>query len=287
MLLPVSAPFHCALMQPAAEVMAEALAKVIDQPPVVPVVANVLAKPISDPAEIVRRAGRAGHRHGALARVGRFHGGRRRARTFYEVGAGKVLSGLIKRIAEGATASAIGTPDDVAAFKAADEANAWRHDVRPDRQNRAGDRRDRRHRRRRLRARCMRRARRSRSPARGARCSMRSPANSKERVHVLPCDLADKDAVEALVPSAEEKMEKLDILVANAGITRDNLFVQLKRRGLGPGDRGQSDRDLSARPRGRDAHDAPPLRPHDRHYLGGRRSPAIRGRATTPPPRPA
>jgi 3-oxoacyl-[acyl-carrier protein] reductase len=53
-------------------------------------------------------------------------------------------------------------------------------------------------------------------------------AELKERVHVLPCDLADKDAVEALVPGAEEKMQKLDILVANAGITKDNLFVQLK-----------------------------------------------------------
>ena len=48
------------------------------------------------------------------------------------------------------------------------------------------------------------------------------------RVFVLPCDLADKDAVEALVPSAEEKMEKLDILIANAGVNRDNLFVQLR-----------------------------------------------------------
>src|SRR5258707_10043780 len=48
------------------------------------------------------------------------------------------------------------------------------------------------------------------------------------RVYVLPCDLSDKDAVEALVPSAEEKMENLDILVANAGVNRDNLFVQLK-----------------------------------------------------------
>ena len=57
---------------------------------------------------------------------------------------------------------------------------------------------------------------------------MRSPPNSAERVHVLPCDLADKDAVEALVPSAEEAMGKLDILVDNAGVTRDNLFVQLK-----------------------------------------------------------
>jgi 3-oxoacyl-[acyl-carrier protein] reductase len=50
----------------------------------------------------------------------------------------------------------------------------------------------------------------------------------KERVHVLPCNLSDKEQVEALVPQAEEKMEKLDILVANAGITKDNLFVQLR-----------------------------------------------------------
>lgn len=50
----------------------------------------------------------------------------------------------------------------------------------------------------------------------------------KDRVHVLPCDLSDKDQVEALVPQAEEKMEKLDILVANAGVTKDNLFVQLR-----------------------------------------------------------
>jgi len=50
----------------------------------------------------------------------------------------------------------------------------------------------------------------------------------QERVHVLPCDLADKDAVEQLVPDAEAKMQKLDILVANAGVNRDNLFVQLR-----------------------------------------------------------
>ena len=49
-----------------------------------------------------------------------------------------------------------------------------------------------------------------------------------QRVHVLPCDLADKDAVEALVPKAEEAMTKLDILVANAGVNRDNLLVQLR-----------------------------------------------------------
>ncbi len=52
-------------------------------------------------------------------------------------------------------------------------------------------------------------------------------AELQERVHVLPCNLADKEAVEALVPSSEQAMGKLDILVANAGITRDNLFVQL------------------------------------------------------------
>jgi 3-oxoacyl-[acyl-carrier protein] reductase len=50
----------------------------------------------------------------------------------------------------------------------------------------------------------------------------------KERVHVLPCDLADKHAVEALVPAAEAAMGKLDILVANAGVNADNLFVQLR-----------------------------------------------------------
>ncbi|HEX3859894.1 MAG TPA: 3-oxoacyl-[acyl-carrier-protein] reductase [Pseudolabrys sp.] len=48
------------------------------------------------------------------------------------------------------------------------------------------------------------------------------------RVHVLPCNLADKDDVEKLVPAAEAKMEKLDVLVANAGVTKDNLFVQMR-----------------------------------------------------------
>jgi 3-oxoacyl-[acyl-carrier protein] reductase len=49
-----------------------------------------------------------------------------------------------------------------------------------------------------------------------------------DRVHVLPCNLADKEEVEALVPKSEEAMGKLDILVANAGITKDNLLVQLR-----------------------------------------------------------
>ena len=117
MLLPVSAPFHCALMQPAADVMAAALAKVSVKPPVVPVVANVLAKPIQDPAEIVRAlvaqvTGTVRWRESVAFMAGAG------VTTFYEVGAGKVLSGLIKRIADGASTSAIGTPDDIAAFKA-------------------------------------------------------------------------------------------------------------------------------------------------------------------------
>jgi len=118
MMLPVSAPFHCALMQPAADAMQAALAKVAVKAPVVPVVANVLAKPVSDPAEIVRSlvaqvTGTVRWRECVAAMAA---GG---VSTFYEVGAGKVLSGLVKRIADGASASAVGTPDDVAAFKAA------------------------------------------------------------------------------------------------------------------------------------------------------------------------
>lgn len=118
MLLPVSAPFHCALMQPAADVMAEALSKVTVNAPAVPVVSNVKASALSDPAEIVQAlvaqvTGTVRWRESVayMAQQG--------VTRFYEIGAGKVLSGLIKRIADGADASAIGTPEDVAAFKAA------------------------------------------------------------------------------------------------------------------------------------------------------------------------
>jgi [acyl-carrier-protein] S-malonyltransferase len=118
MLLPVSAPFHCALMQPAAEVMADALSKVQVKAPVVPVVSNVRATALNDPAEIVKAlvaqvTGTVRWRESVayMAAEG--------VTQFYEVGAGKVLSGLVRRIAEGAAAGAIGTPDDVAAYKAA------------------------------------------------------------------------------------------------------------------------------------------------------------------------
>jgi 3-oxoacyl-[acyl-carrier protein] reductase len=50
----------------------------------------------------------------------------------------------------------------------------------------------------------------------------------KDRVHILPCNLGDRDAVEALIPSANEKMERVDILVNNAGITKDNIFIRFK-----------------------------------------------------------
>jgi [acyl-carrier-protein] S-malonyltransferase len=117
LLLPVSAPFHCALMQPAADVMAQALAEVAVKPPAVPVVANVLAKPVSDPEEIVRAlvaqvTGTVRWRESVafMAAQG--------VTTFYEVGAGRVLSGLVKRIADGASVVAIGMPEDIATFKA-------------------------------------------------------------------------------------------------------------------------------------------------------------------------
>ena len=118
MLLPVSAPFHCLLMQPAADAMAEALAAVPVRPPVVPVVANVLARPISEPADIVRSlveqvTGTVRWRESVLCMA------QASVTTFYEVGAGKVLTGLIKRIADTAATSSIGTPEDITRFKAA------------------------------------------------------------------------------------------------------------------------------------------------------------------------
>ena len=118
MMLPVSAPFHCALMQPAADAMAQALANVAVKPPVVPVVANVLAATVGDPVAIVRAlvaqvTGTVRWRESVAFMAGKG------VTAFYEIGAGKVLSGLVKRIADGASGIAVGTPDDVAAFKAA------------------------------------------------------------------------------------------------------------------------------------------------------------------------
>lgn len=116
MLLPVSAPFHCRLMQPAADVMAKALSEVAVNRPAVPLVSNVLAAPISDPEEIRKRlveqvTGTVRWRESVayMASQGVTH--------FLEIGAGKVLSGLVKRIADGAVGVAVGGPNDIAAAK--------------------------------------------------------------------------------------------------------------------------------------------------------------------------
>jgi len=110
--LNVSAPFHCALMQPAAVVMADALSKVTIKAPVVPVVANVQAEAISDPADIKARlieqvTGTVRWREcmGYMAAQG--------VTEFFELGSGKVLSGLAKRIVKDAVAYSIGTPGDI------------------------------------------------------------------------------------------------------------------------------------------------------------------------------
>ncbi|MFA5899788.1 MAG: ACP S-malonyltransferase [Hyphomicrobium sp.] len=110
--LPVSAPFHCALMQPAADAMRDALANVTVNAPVVPVIANVLAAPISDPDEIRKRlveqvTGTVRWREcvGYMAANG--------ITDIYEIGSGKVLAGLAKRIDSALNASSVGTPADI------------------------------------------------------------------------------------------------------------------------------------------------------------------------------
>jgi [acyl-carrier-protein] S-malonyltransferase len=112
-LLPVSAPFHCALMQPAANVMGEALSKVTVSVPSVPLVANVLASAISDPEAIRARlieqvTGMVRWRESMLYL--RAQG----VDTLYEVGAGRVLTGLARRF-DGFEARSIGTPEELEA----------------------------------------------------------------------------------------------------------------------------------------------------------------------------
>jgi [acyl-carrier-protein] S-malonyltransferase len=116
LLLPVSAPFHCRLMQPAADAMAEALAGVSIKAPAAPLVANVLAAQVTSPEEIRRLlveqvTGTVRWRESVafMASQGVSH--------FFEIGAGKVLSGLVKRIADGAVGIAVGGPNDIAPAK--------------------------------------------------------------------------------------------------------------------------------------------------------------------------
>jgi [acyl-carrier-protein] S-malonyltransferase len=113
--LPVSAPFHCALMQPAADAMAEALAAITISAPVVPVVANVTAAPASDPNAIRRLlveqvTGMVRWRECVLTM--KEHG----VEALVEVGSGKVLAGLTKRIDKELSATSVGAPADVESF---------------------------------------------------------------------------------------------------------------------------------------------------------------------------
>lgn len=115
LLLPVSAPFHCALMKPAAEAMAAALAEADIVKPKVEVVANVTAAPVSDPDDIrkllvAQVCGTVRWREcmGFMHKAG--------VDLFVEIGAGKVLAGLVKRTAEGARALNVGVPPDVESF---------------------------------------------------------------------------------------------------------------------------------------------------------------------------
>jgi [acyl-carrier-protein] S-malonyltransferase len=113
--LNVSAPFHSPLMQPAAEAMADALGKAAIAPPAVAIYANVTAAPVTTPAEIRRLlveqvTGRVRWRESVAAMAGAG------VTRFVEVGAGKVLTGMIKRIAPDAEALALNEPADLEAF---------------------------------------------------------------------------------------------------------------------------------------------------------------------------
>ncbi|RED13064.1 ACP S-malonyltransferase [Pontivivens insulae] len=117
-MLPVSAPFHCALMAPAADVMAEALDDVDIAAPAVPLIANVTAGPVSEPAMIrsllvdqVTGSVRWRESVGYMAANG--------VTEIYEIGAGKALSGMIRRIERAIGCQAVGTPEDVAKAVAA------------------------------------------------------------------------------------------------------------------------------------------------------------------------
>ncbi len=115
-LLPVSAPFHCALMQPAAAVMAEALAGVVIKAPCVPVVVNVRAEAVTEPDRIrallvAQVTGAVRWRESVLWMQGAG------VTEYWEIGAGKVLSGMIRRIDKAAETRAIGTPEDIAAAR--------------------------------------------------------------------------------------------------------------------------------------------------------------------------
>jgi [acyl-carrier-protein] S-malonyltransferase len=116
-MLTVSAPFHCALMAPAAEAMREALAKVVIRPPAVPVVANVEAAPLAEPDAIrdalVRQVTGTVRWRESVSRMAGDG-----VASFVEVGPGKVLTGLVRRIAPAAATLAVAKPSDIAEYRA-------------------------------------------------------------------------------------------------------------------------------------------------------------------------
>lgn len=115
MMLPVSAPFHCPLMQPAADEMAAQLANVTIAPPAVPLIANVIAAQVSDP-ETIRKllieqvTGRVRWRESVL------YMGQQEVESLVELGTGKVLSAMVRRINKEMTGSALQGPSDIEAF---------------------------------------------------------------------------------------------------------------------------------------------------------------------------
>ncbi len=117
-LLPVSAPFHCALMQPAAEAMAEALAGVEIAAPTVPLVANVTAEPVSDP-ETIRRLLVEQVTHRVRWRETVLWLAAEGVTDTVEIGAGKALSGMVRRIEKKVATQTAGTPEEVQAVAAA------------------------------------------------------------------------------------------------------------------------------------------------------------------------
>ena len=231
LLLPVSAPFHCALMQPAALAMAAALKSVEIRPPKPPLVANVEASAVDDPEAI--RSGLVAQVTGTVRwRESVAYMSAHGVTRFIEIGTGKVLAGLIKRIVGGR------------------DGDQHRHARRRRRLQRLGE--------------ALTRLARRTTPlfdltgrtalvtgasgglggaiaralhAQGATVALSGTrrealealaAELKDRAHAAPCDLADAAAVEALVPAAEAALGSLDILVNNAGVTRDNLFMRMK-----------------------------------------------------------
>lgn len=115
--LPVSAPFHSSLMQPAADRMREALAGASIQTPKVPVVANVLAAPVTDP-EAIRRHLVEQVTGSVRWRESMLWLGANGVTRFIECGSGKVLTGIVKRVVAGSEAVSLGTADDISAYSA-------------------------------------------------------------------------------------------------------------------------------------------------------------------------